>query len=92
MLPNGAVLVDPTALEEQVRVRRACMPSCHAERDTSLRGPQEARGVATFALLERVKAANAPSGEACADDVVLSSVSGKLSGAPVAPLARTCWR
>ena len=35
----------------------------------------------TFALVERVKAASAHSGEALADDVVLSSVSGKLSGA-----------
>ena len=42
----------------------------------------------TFALLERVKAAHAPSGEALADDVVLSSVSGKLSGARIARVAR----
>ncbi len=35
----------------------------------------------TFALLERVKAPAATSGEAFVDDVVLSSVAGKLSGA-----------
>ena len=42
----------------------------------------------TFALLERVKAASAPKGEALADDVVLSSVSGKLSGARLPRFAR----
>ena len=42
---------------------------------------QEALGVVTFALLERHQASAAPSGEAFADDIVLSSVTGKLSGA-----------
>ena len=50
--------------------------------------PQEARGVVIFALLERVKAPAATSCEAFADDVVLSSVAGKLSGAFISSFAR----
>jgi len=88
VLPGGTMLVDPTALEEQVSASNGCRSGSLLADSRHL---QEARGVVTFALLERVKASLEPSGEGFADDVVLSSVSGKLSGAlAVAGGSRAC--